>query len=276
VKLLVVTQKVDRDDSILGFFWSWLAQFGHTFEKVTVICLERGFSADSLFPAGNIKVLSLGKEEGVSRLTYVMRFWKYIRESRSDYDCVFVHMNPEYVLLGGLFWRWWDKKIILWYTHGTVTIKLKIAVLLSSVTFTATPKSCRVRSKKVRVVGHGIDTEYFREHVRGVSENMKLVTVGRISPVKDYETIVRALGRVKKAGLRFTFTAVGGPGMSSDSAYIEKLKFLIELTRAPAAAKLVTLLRELLTVYDELDRATLPELPLELALIKLFGLESNP
>ncbi len=54
-----------------------------------------------------------------------------------------------------------------------------------------------------------------------------------------------------------------------------ELKFLAELTRAPAAAKLVTLLRELLTVYDELGRATLPELPLELALIKLFGQESN-
>ncbi|MBI2100686.1 MAG: DNA polymerase III subunit gamma/tau [Candidatus Vogelbacteria bacterium] len=54
-----------------------------------------------------------------------------------------------------------------------------------------------------------------------------------------------------------------------------ELKFLAELPLTPAAGKLVTLLRELLLVYDELGRVTLPELPLELAMIKLYGQESE-
>ena len=231
MKLLIVTQKIDRDDSDLGFFWCWVLHFAQSFEKVTVICLERGKSPAGEISSEKVEILSLGKEDGVSRAEYVRRFWKYIRERRSDYDCVLVHMNPEYVLLGGLFWRWWGKKVILWYTHGTVTMKLRIAVLLSSVTLTATKKSCRVSSKKVRVVGHGIDTEYFKEWTRVPDKTMKLITVGRVSPVKDFETIIHALGRVKEAGFQFVFTVVGGPVTVSDNLYLEKVKLLASQTK---------------------------------------------
>lgn len=231
MKLLVVTQVVDKDHPILGFFWTWLISFARAFEKVTVICLLRGPTADLLSKEHNVEVLSLGKEEGVPRAEYLRRFRKYIRERRGEYDCVFVHMNPEYVILGGTEWRRWGKKIIFWYTHGAVTLRLRAAVLLSHATFTATRKSCRVRSGKVRVVGHGIDTEYFcPPRKRMVSETLKFITVGRISPVKDYETMIRALGRVKETGLQFTFTVVGGPATPSDGLYIEKLKSLISQT----------------------------------------------
>ncbi len=226
MKLLVVTQVVDMNHPILGFFWSWLNRFSHTFEKVTVICLEKGSSADSI--SGNIEVLSLGKEDGVSRAEYLKRFWKYIWEKRGQYDCVFVHMNTEYVLLGGLLWRWWGKKIILWYMHGTVTAKLRIAVWLSNVTLTATRKSCRVKSKKVHVVGHGIDIEYFLPRPRATSEILRLITVGRISPVKDYETVIRALGRLKQTDFKFVYTIVGAPATANDRTYAERLAALIE------------------------------------------------
>ena len=40
--LLIITQKVDRDDQLLGFFIPWLRKFADHFEKVTVLCLEQG------------------------------------------------------------------------------------------------------------------------------------------------------------------------------------------------------------------------------------------
>ncbi len=50
-----------------------------------------------------------------------------------------------------------------------------------------------------------------------------------------------------------------------------ELKFLTALANSPKANLLPELLRQLLAVYDELGRSTLPELPLELVLVRLFG-----
>src|ERR1700722_5572507 len=109
MKLLILTQKVDINDPILGFFHSWINTLSLRFEKVTVICLEKG--QYNLPP--NVKVLSLGKEYRRSRFNYVKKFYSYIWSERDEYDAVFVHMNQEYVLLGSLFWKLWNKEVMM-------------------------------------------------------------------------------------------------------------------------------------------------------------------
>ena len=42
MKLLICTQKVDKNDSVLGFFHRWIEEFAKHCEKVTVICLQKG------------------------------------------------------------------------------------------------------------------------------------------------------------------------------------------------------------------------------------------
>src|SRR3989338_3997811 len=96
MKLLIITQKVDKNDPILGFFHRWLEEFAKNVEKLTVICLGKG---EYDLPE-NVRVLSLGKESGHSKIKYLRRFYKYIWMERKNYDAVFVHMNPEYVILG--------------------------------------------------------------------------------------------------------------------------------------------------------------------------------
>src|SRR3989338_2848671 len=58
LKLLIITQKVDKNDHILGFFHRWLEEFAKNTEKLTVICLEKG---EYNLPE-NVKVLPLGKK----------------------------------------------------------------------------------------------------------------------------------------------------------------------------------------------------------------------
>lgn len=58
MRLLIVTQKVDKNDPILGFFHRWIEEFSKHCEKLTVICLQAG---EFKLPA-NVTVLSLGKE----------------------------------------------------------------------------------------------------------------------------------------------------------------------------------------------------------------------
>lgn len=223
MKLLIITQKVDRHDGVLGFFHRWLEEFAGLVDKVTVITLYKG---EYNLPK-NVEVLSLGKEEGKSKITYFLRFFGYILNKRKSYDAVFVHMNPEYVILGALLWKISGKKIGLWYTHGMVDLKLRVAERLADVIFTASPSSFRLPSKKVVVTGHGIDVDFFSPGA-GKKRNdiFKIVSIGRISPVKDYETIINS---VKNLGdKKVFFYIIGDIGIPSDSVYLEKLRKFIK------------------------------------------------
>jgi len=106
MKLLILTQKIDINDPVLGFFHKWAEEFSKKYEKLTVICLEKG---EYKLP-DNVKVLSLGKETGKSRLKYVFLFYKYIWLERKNYDVVFAHMNQEYIILDGNFGDSWAKR----------------------------------------------------------------------------------------------------------------------------------------------------------------------
>ena len=61
MKLLILTQKVDKNDDVLGFMHGWIAEFAKHCEKVTVIALGVG---EFDLPR-NVTVLSLGKDKTV-------------------------------------------------------------------------------------------------------------------------------------------------------------------------------------------------------------------
>ena len=131
MKLLIVTQKVDQNDSVLGFFLSWLIEFSKHFEKLTVICLEKG---EYNLP-DNVKVYSLGKEiesklqitnyKLLIRFNRIIKFYRLIWQNRKNYDTVFVHMNPEYIVLAGWLWKMMNKLISLLVrpSRGALAIK---------------------------------------------------------------------------------------------------------------------------------------------------------
>ena len=188
MRLLIVTQAVDIEDSFLGFFVRWIEEFAKHVERIEVICLKEGKHS---LPK-NVRVHSLGKERGAaSRATYALRFLKLVWKLRHNYDTVFVHMNPEYIMLGGLFWRLWGKSIALWYMHKSVNLKLRIAELFANNIFTASKESFRLESKKVRSMGHGIDTEVFSPDSR-IVRGTAVLSVGRLSPIKRHDLIIRA------------------------------------------------------------------------------------
>ncbi len=180
MKILIITQSLDTQHVILGFFHRWIEEFAKNCEQVTVICLEEG----SHNLPKNVKVLSLGKEKGESKIKYVFRFYKYIWQQRKNYDSVFVHMNQIYVILGALLWRVKGKKIGLWYTHGSTSTSLKVASFFTNKIFTASAGSFKLISKKTEVIGHGIDTDKFSPN-KNLDKIHDLVTVGRITPVKN-------------------------------------------------------------------------------------------
>ncbi len=224
MNLLILTQKVDKNDDILGFFHGWLLEFAKNYEKITVICLYEG---EHNLP-NNVKVLSLGKEKGVSRLKYILDFYKYIWKERNNYDQVFVHMNQIYVILGGLFWRLRGKKVGLWYAHGSVPFGLRFAEKISNYIFTSTKSGFRLNSKKLKIIGQGIDTNLFKpQNSIEEKEIFEIISVGRISPVKDYETTIKAIEILNKKGKKIRLKIIGGLGLSSQQNYLNKLKKMV-------------------------------------------------
>lgn len=221
MRLLILTQVVDQNDSDLGFFHHWIEKIAEQVDEVLVICLRKG---DYCLPS-NATVLSLGKEHGASRLNYLRRLFRYVFFER--YDHVFVHMNPEYIVLCGWWWRLRKKRVLLWYTHKAVNLKLRIAEKLSTKIFTASRESFRLSSKKVKVVGHGIDVETFAYNTQIQSiTSWRLLWVGRITPVKDLETIIRAVGEIRK-NHSVTLDIIGEPITDTDGEYQKIIRKLV-------------------------------------------------
>jgi len=222
--LLIITQKVDEDDQLLGFFIEWLKRFAGKFGNVTVLCLEKGkFDLPK-----NVEVISLGKDRGAGKLKQLSTF--YFQLFTLKYDAVFVHMNPIWAILGGPYWRLAGKKVCLWYTHKAITSKLKLAEKFVDVIFTASKESFRLPSKKVIVTGHGIDTSLFRpsEKLKVESGKLKILSVGRIAPVKNYGTLIDASKILKDKGTSFLVTMVGEIALNSDASYLASLKFKVK------------------------------------------------
>ncbi len=215
MKLLIITQIVDIDDSVLGFFHRWIIEFSKSAESVIVICLKEGKHD---FPK-NVRVLSLGKEKGESKLKYLYRFYKYIFTERKNYNQVFVHMNQIYVVLGGLFWRFFGKKVGLWYAHGSVSLSLWVAEKFADYIFSSTKMGFRLKSYKLFLVGQGIDTDLFRPKEDILKENI-VVTVGRISTIKNIDKMIDLITNFPD----YSLNIVGEALTNDDQEYLSFLK----------------------------------------------------
>lgn len=227
MKLLICTQAVDNADSNLGFFTEWIREFASHCESVEVICLRSG--AYDL--PRNVRVRALGAG---SRVTRAWRFWRLIFTLRREYDAVFVHMNPEYLVLGGVFWKLWHKKTALWYAHRSVTAKLRIATFFADDIFTVSPESFRIDTPKKHAVGHGIDSVRFTPVLRSSKYAVRLITIGRVSASKHLLEILPVLDVLDAQGRPFSLEILGEPLTALDREYLAELEE--EIAKRPYAS----------------------------------------
>jgi len=219
MKLLIVTQKVDSTDPILGFFHRWIVEFAKHAEKVTVICLEEGIHQ---LPS-NVSVYSLGKEKGNSKLQFIVRFYSLIFSLRNDYDSVFVHMNQIYVVLGGLLWRLWNKKILFWRNHAKGSFATRIAAALSNRIFYTSPQSYTARFSRSKRMPVGIDADFFSSDSVFLKRN-SILFLGRFSQVKNTQMFVDALTILDEFALDFCADIIGSAVTIQDQKYEEDVK----------------------------------------------------
>lgn len=174
MKLLICTQLVDKNDPVLGFFVRWIEEFKKHCEVEVVSLKDLG---------------SGGRVARAWRLLHLV--WG------GEYDAVFVHMNPEYVVAAGWLWRLRGKKIALWYTHKSVDLKLRIAEHFADIIFTASKESFRLRTKKLRIMGHGIDTDFFTPDPL-LARGNAMLSVGRLMKSKRHDLVIQAAARERR------------------------------------------------------------------------------
>lgn len=213
MRLLITTQVVDANDPYLGFFEHWLGEFARRFESIEVICLSEGLHT---LPT-NVHVHSLGKEKGGNRFLYALRFIILSWKLRHRYDAVFVHMNPEYVLLAGDIWKLMGKRIGLWYNHEIGSLALRLIAPFVDIIFHTSPYAYTARYAKARRMPAGIDTDLFAPH--GAHERTSLYFQARITPAKRQHIALAAL-RIVRTTVAATLTLVG----PEDSAYVKRLR----------------------------------------------------
>src|SRR3989344_3983759 len=216
MKLLIITQKVNKNDSVLGFFHAWIEKLAEQFEQIEVVCLEMG-EYDLL---QNVTVHSLGKEGGKGRFVRVLRFYKYTWTLRKNYDDVFVHMNQEYILLGGLLWKLLCKRIYMWRNHHAGTILTDTAAIFCTKIFCTSRYSFTIKYAKTILMPVGVDTDVFKPDKRIARKRDSILFLGRMSPVKKPDMLLGALISLHDHGVNFSATFVGDPGPDDNTYYV--------------------------------------------------------
>jgi len=223
MKLLIITQKVDEESDVLGFFIEWIRAFAYNFDEVKVVCQAKG----SYNLPESVEVVSLGKEKGRSKIFQILTFYLQASRLLTKTDAVLVHMSPEFYRALHPLNIIFRKPVILWYAHIRVSPLAKWAIKHVDRVFTPSKESFEYDSPKVVATGHGINTEVFTPSESKATKD--ILTISRISKVKRVETLIEALNiLVNERGLGVKVSMYGAPARAEDGEYEESLKSLIK------------------------------------------------
>ena len=223
MRLLLFNLATDVDNPILGFATRWIHALAKRVECVRVITMRAG----RVEVPGNVRVYSVGKERGYSEPRRTVEFYRHLlrvlRENRID--VCFSHMIPIFTILAAPMLKAKGIPIVTWYAHPSLTPTLKLAHHLSDHMVTSVATAYPFKHDKLIVVGQGIDTELFSPdgHVTPDSPPM-ILCVGRLSPVKDHPTLLKAASLVqRRLGKLFRVVILGGPARFQDKPYVRSL-----------------------------------------------------
>ena len=230
MNLLIFNLKTDAKDSILGFTTDWINALAKKCNRVVIITMASGkISVDD-----NVTVYSVGKEKGYSELRRLFEFYRILYRvlQIEKIDGCFAHMMPLFAVLGFPLLKIRKIPIVLWYTHKSITVTLKLAVYCSDKVITAAHHSFRIETPKKKVVGHGIDTNRFYLNTPTSHNNQfRIISVGRIMPVKRLDLLIKLVRDLceKFPDKEISLDLVGDTYDSKDGdKYINDLRLLVE------------------------------------------------
>lgn len=207
---MFVTQVIDPGDPVLGYVVGPIKALAARFDEVIVVANEVRSGAADL----GVRVVSLGKEAGRGRLArgaaYQSSLVSLALARPRSATTLLAHMCPVYLTLAAPVARARRMTTMLWFSHPRDSRALAAAERAADAVLTALPGSYPRPSAKVHVIGQTVDTSLFRPMSPPAPGGaLKLLAIGRVSPVKNLEVVVRALAVARRAGVAATLKIVG-------------------------------------------------------------------
>lgn len=237
-RLIFVTQLLDADDPVLGFVVRQVEVLATQVERLEVVANEVRMEPSDL-GAG---IVSLEKEKGRGQAGRGLRYASVVTAlaRRLRPATLLAHMCPVYLNLAAPIARGFDARTMLWFVHPSNTASLRMAERLADGVLTALPSSYPRTSPKVRAIGHAIDTEAFAlTPVLRKEGGLRLLAVGRTSPVKGYATVLRALALARAAGVPAELSIVGPSTNDLEHRHRSELQELIASLSLQGVVRLV-------------------------------------
>ena len=264
-RLVFLTQSVDPAHPVLAATIPKLRALSERVDEVVVLAQ----SGDGEGLPANVEVRRFGAP------SQPMRAWRFERELARALpaDAVVAHMIPVYVLLAAPLVRPRRIPLLLWYTHWKATTKLRLAERLATAIVSVDRRSFPLESAKVRPIGHGIDVNEFICAERSAHPGLRALVLGRYSPAKGIETILRAVRQVEGVQLDLRGAALNGLERRH-RAELERLGF--QLGDAVPRADVPQLLAEVDVLVNNMEAGAPDKVVYEAAAACLPVLASNP
>ena len=243
LRLLFVTQELDRASTNLAVAHTWTAELARQAEAVHVVAARVG----EVDLPSNVSVYGLGREHGRSRALAALAFGAVCARLvlRRRVNAVLAHMVPAYAVALAPLTRIANAPLALWYASHGLTPMLRRANRMIDAALTASFDSYPIASERAYVLGHGIDTGRFQPPDERKPEQGPVIGMaGRLTPLKGFEPGITALAALRrdacpKARLRIA----GEPFYPSDRAYVDELKALADTLGVRNAVEFVGAVR---------------------------------
>jgi glycosyltransferase involved in cell wall biosynthesis len=234
-KLIFATQKLDSRDPILAATVAKVRALAVRVDEVVVLC----DSAEPGIAPANVRVHEFGASTQIQRGA---RFARALAgELRPRPDAFLAHMIPLYVILAAPLLKPLRVPIGLWYSHPKGHVLVRAADAAATVVFSVDRTTFPLESHKLVPIGHGIDiAEFACADARGAPSNgLQALVLGRYSPIKGLDTILRAAALAAETGVRISVEAHGATGSELNEAHkleLEELALTLEVDAVLAEA----------------------------------------
>ncbi len=230
MKLLIINFEMNPNSKVLAWQYKVVLELAKTYEKIVVF--TESMSDDLVIP-NHVEVHQLPKLfQGPLRLTgikWLMNFPLFQICLQNRFDACFIHMNMEWSYRLRPVLRFFKIPTLIWYAHGSISNRLKLAHYFADKIISSSPEGFRLPSKKLQIVGQGIDTALFQvpDPVRfPVQARNDILYVGRVSRRKRIDLLIDSFIELKKLSSDEPIRLVlaGGTVSSLDEKYAESLK----------------------------------------------------
>jgi glycosyltransferase involved in cell wall biosynthesis len=222
--LLVINYEMDDDSPVLAWQAEVVRMLSVHFQKVIVLTEKKG----SIRLPQNVTVNLLPRNRrGLLRFNYWFSLFRLVISICLQHrpSACFIHMAHDWAYRLYPVLKLFRVPILLWYAHGTTSTRLRLAHYCSNRVVTSSPEGFRIRSKKVRVIGQGIDVQRF-SGIQSSIDNSDILYVGRISKRKRIDLLIDAIRsfKVLEPDLPIRLKIIGPPLTHEDLIYEQEIR----------------------------------------------------